>query len=155
MTATPPDVTTAVDRDTVSATAVVNASPERIFEYLRRPANHPELSGDGSVRGTTVGPEVLAAGDRFGMKMHIKLPYRVTSKVVEYEEGRRIAWCHFNGHRWRWQLEPAGEGRTTVTETFDLSTARIPAVLRLAGLPRKHKGNVAKSVRNLAAHFDA
>jgi len=150
------EVTTALDADTVSATAIVDAPAEVIFDFLRRPANHATISGDRSVRGTVVGPEVLGAGDRFGMSMRIVVPYRVTSKVVEFEDGRRIAWSHFYGHRWRWTLEPVDAGRTRVTETFDLSTAVAPFVLRLTlGLPRNHRGNVAKSVRNLAAHFEA
>jgi uncharacterized protein YndB with AHSA1/START domain len=146
-------VTTTVDRDTASATTVVDAPPGEVFDYLRRPANHAEISGDGSVRGTTTGPVVLGAGDRFGMRMRIGTSYRVTSQVVEYDEGRRIGWCHFFGHRWRWELEPLGDTRTKVTETFDLSTSKAPWVLRLVGLPRRHERNVAKSVGRVAARF--
>ena len=29
--------------------------------------------------------------------------------MVEFEEGRRIAWRHFAGHIWRYILEPLGE----------------------------------------------
>lgn len=146
-------VETTVTRDTVSATAIVDAPPEAVFEYVRRPANHAAISGDETVKGTRTGPEVLSLGDRFGMSMRLVVPYNVTSKVVEFEPGRRIAWCHFGGHRWRWELEPAGEGRCKVTETFDLSTARLPAALRVMGYPRGHERNVARSVANVAAHF--
>lgn len=149
----PTGVTTTCDRDTVSASIEVDASPTEVFDFVRRPANHPEISGDHSVRGTRVGPEVLGAGDRFGMEMKIGIPYRVTSKVQEFEQDTRIAWAHFNGHRWRWTVEPAEGGRTTVTETFDLSTARFPPALRLLGFPAKHELNVARSVANVAAHF--
>ncbi|GAB3929362.1 hypothetical protein GCM10029976_028870 [Kribbella albertanoniae] len=137
----------------VWATAVVGADPAEVFDFLRRPVNHSIVSGDRSVQGAMRGPEALAAGDRFGMSMRIGLPYRVTSKVVEFEQDRLIAWCHFFGHRWRWELEPVGPGQTKVRETFDLTTARIPAALRLLGLPRAHSGNVAKSVGNVAKHF--
>jgi uncharacterized protein YndB with AHSA1/START domain len=149
----PSEATTTVDRDTARATAIVDASPEAVFDFLRRPANHVEISGDRSVRGTIAGPESLSAGDRFRMRMRIKVPYRMTSKVVEFEQNRRIAWCHVGGHRWRWELEPAGEGRTRVTETFDLSTAKAPWALRLLRLPKGHERNVAESVRNVADHF--
>jgi uncharacterized protein YndB with AHSA1/START domain len=147
------EVTTTLDRDTVRATAVVDAPPEAVFDYLRRPANHPEISGDHSVRGATTGPEVLGAGDAFGMKMHIGAPYRVKCKVVEFEQDRRIAWCNFGRQRWRWELEPAAEGKTLLTETFDLSTALFPPALRLLGLPKGHQKNVASSVRNVVGHF--
>lgn len=147
------DVDTTLSRDSVSATAVVDASPEEVFEYVRRPANHAEISGDGTVKGTTVGPDVLSLGDRFGMNMRMGVPYRITSKVVEFEPGRRIAWCHVSGHRWRWEIEDAGDGRSKVTETFDLSTAKVPFLLRIMGYPKGHEKNVTGSVTNVVTHF--
>jgi uncharacterized protein YndB with AHSA1/START domain len=147
-------VTTHLDRDTVSATTIVDASPSEVFEFIRQPAHHGEISGDGTVQGVRVGPDRLGEGDRFGMRMKLfGLPYRVTSKVVEFEPDRLIAWCHIAGHRWRWLVEPADGGQTRVTETFDLSTARVPPALRLAGFPKRHEANVARSVANVAAHF--
>lgn len=146
-------VRTSIDRDTASATGVVAAPVAEVFDFIRRPANHAAISGDGSVQGETGGARVLGSGDRFGMKMRIGLPYQVGSKVVEFEENRLIAWAHFSGHRWRWQLEPLDDGRTRVTETFDLSTARLPIALRLVGLPKGHENNLRKSVANVIAHF--
>ena len=152
--ATDQDVTTTITEDTVSATGTVPASPEAVFDFLRRPANHSELSGDGTVKGSRTGDEELSMDSRFGMKMKVGVPYRVSSKVVEFEQDHLIAWCHFGGHRWRWELEPA-DGGTQVTETFDMSTAKFPPALRLAGYPKRHEDNVADSVRNLIAHFSA
>lgn len=150
----PEGVTIEMDRDTVSATTTVAAPPADVFDYIRRPANHDAISGDESVKGTNVGPDVLGDGDRFGMKMKMYgLPYKITSKVVEFQQGTRIAWCHMSGHRWRWELEPTPEGETRVTETFDLSTAKVPAMIRLMGYPKNHRPNVARSVANVAAHF--
>ena len=40
-------------------------------------------------------------------------------------------------------------------ETFDLSTARFPPGLRLVGFPKRHEANVARSVANVAAHFES
>jgi uncharacterized protein YndB with AHSA1/START domain len=147
------EVETVIEGDRVGATGVVDAPPEEVFDYLRRPANHAEISGDHSVRGVVSGPQVLGPGDRFGMRMRIGLPYRVRSRVVELEPDRRIAWAHFGGHRWRWELEPAGEGKTRLTETFDMSTSVFPQALRLMGYPARHEPNVASSVRNVIAHF--
>lgn len=144
---------TTVTKDTASATAVVAAAPEALFDFVRRPGNHAALNGDGTVRATVAGPEVLGAGDKFGMKMKMGVPYRIKSKVVEFEENRRIAWCHFGGHRWRWEFEPLDDGRTRVTETFDMTTAKVPPMLRLMGYPKGHKDNVAKSVDQLVARF--
>ena len=152
----PDGVTIEMDRDTVAATTTVDATPAEVFDYIRRPANHGAISGDESVQGTAIGPEVLAEGDRFGMRMKMYgLPYKVTSKVVEFQQGTRIAWCHLGGHRWRWELEDAPGGGTRVTETFDLSTAKVPVAIRLMGFPKGHRANVARSVANVATHFAA
>jgi len=145
-------VTTLLTQDRVSATGIVPAPPEAVFEFLRQPANHATLSGDGTVKGVSSGDVALELGSKFGMKMKVGVPYRVSSKVVEFEDDRLIAWCHFGGHRWRWQLEPV-DGGTKVTETFDMSTAKFPPALKVAGYPKRHQDNVAGSVRNLIAHF--
>ncbi len=150
--ATDQDVTTTTTEDTVAATGIVPATPAAVFDFLRRPANHSELSGDGTVKGSRTGDDELSMDSRFGMKMKVGVPYRVSSKVVEFEQDHLIAWCHFGGHRWRWELEPV-DGGTQVTETFDMSTAKFPPALRLAGYPKRHEDNVADSVRNLIAHF--
>src|SRR5262245_58013123 len=131
--------------DTVSASADVSASPHEVFEFLRRPANHAEISGDDSVRGTVTGPEALAMDDRFGMHMKVGVPYRITSKVVEFVPDQRIAWCHFGGHRWRWEVAP-DDGGTRVRLTYDQSTAKFPPMLRLLGYPGRHQKNVEQSV---------
>lgn len=151
----PAGVTTVVDGDTVSATAIVDATAADVFDFLRRPENHAKLSGDGSVRSSMAGPELLGLDDRFGMQMHVVVPYRIKSRVLEFEQDRRIAWAHFAGHRWRWELEPLTGEQTRVTETFDQSTARFPPALRAIGYPGRHESNVARSVANLAAHFVA
>jgi hypothetical protein len=151
----PEGVTTSITDNSVSATAVVDAPPPVIFEFLRRPKNHPLISGDESVRGNISGPELLEPGSRFGMSMKVGVPYRISSKVVEFDQDRLIAWCHLSGHRWRWQLEPAGTGRTRVTETYDQSTAKVPFLLRAIGYPKRHESNVANSVANVAAHFSS
>ena len=115
------------DDMTASATAHVDATAEQVFDFIRRPANHAEISGDGSVKADRHGAEVLSrVGDRFGMSMKMYgLPYRITNKVVEYEEGTRIAWCHPGKHRWRWEVQPVATGGCTVTDTFDMSTSPL------------------------------
>lgn len=149
----PEGVTVDQDRDTVSATTVVPAPPAEVFDFIRRPANHPLISGDATVKGTTSGPELLGEGDRFGMSMKLGVPYRMSSQVKEFVHGTKIAWAHIGGHRWRWELEPTAEGQTKLTETFDLSTAKVPPALRLVGFPGRHEGNVARSVANVRDHF--
>lgn len=147
------DIETTVTKDIARASGMVKADAAAIFDFIRRPANHTVLSGDGTVKGNLAGPESLGPGDRFGMKMKLGVPYRITSKVVEFEEGRKIAWAHFGGHVWRWELEPQADGTTRVTETFDLSPAKAPFLLRVAGYPKRHGPNVSGSLAKLQAHF--
>lgn len=143
------------DNLTASASATVAASAADVFDFIARPANHAEISGDESVKGERHGPERLTAeGDQFGMRMKMYgLPYRITNTVMEYEDGRKIAWCHPGKHRWRWEIEPIDGSSCTVTETFDMSTSPAKPVLRLMGYPKRHESNVEKSVANVAAHF--
>jgi hypothetical protein len=150
----PEGVTVEVGRDTVSATTTVEATPAEVFDFVRRPANHPTISGDATVKGANVGPEVLGEGDRFGMSMkQLGVPYRITSKVVELVQGSKIAWRHAVGHTWRWEVEALPEGGSKVTETYDQSTAKVPPALRLLGYPARHTDNVARSVANVRDHF--
>jgi hypothetical protein len=148
----PTGVTVTSDRNSISASIDVDASAAVAFDLICRPADHPAISGDGTVKGTRVGPDKLGAiGETFGMSMKLfGLPYRISSTVKEFEPGRSIAWAHFGGHRWRWQVQPTGDDTCRVTETFDLSTSRGAAGLRLAGFPARHRDNVARSVANLA-----
>lgn len=140
---------------TASATAHVDATAEEVFDFVRRPANHAEISGDGTVQGDRHGSDALGAeGEKFGVSMKMYgVPYRMTNTVVEYEEGRRIAWCHPGKHRWRWELEPAATGGCNVTETFDMSPSPVRAVLKLLGFPGRHQANLDRSVANVAKHF--
>lgn len=147
-------VTTDLHDETVSATGVVDASAKDVFDFIRRPANHAQISGDSTVRANFSGPETLGPNSRFGMSMRFGLPYRITSKVVEFDEDRVIAWCHFSGHRWRWELEPIADGTTRLTETYDQSTAKVRFMLKVMGYPKRHRANVARSMANVVAHFD-
>lgn len=124
----------------VATTATVHASAGRIFALLTDPAKHPLIDGSGTVLSVrdAPSPERLELGSRFGMDMKFGLPYRVTNKVVEYESDRLIAWCHFAGHRWRWELHPIDEDTTEVTETFDWSTAPAGPLLMLLGYPKRN-----------------
>ena len=117
----------------VAGTRIVPAPAEDIFELLASPARHPELDGSGTVRevrGRRT-PERLSLGATFGMQMRWGAPYKILNQVVEFEEGRRIAWRHFAGHIWRYILEPLGPDTTQVTEQFDPTNSRAPRVLKV------------------------
>jgi uncharacterized protein YndB with AHSA1/START domain len=135
----------------VSGTRVVNAPASEIFALLTDPSQHPRIDGSGTVRAVRPGgPQRLTLGAKFGMDMQIGAPYKILNTVVEFEQDRLIAWRHFNGHRWRWQLEPLDDGQTRVTETFDWSTARIPLLISLSPFPRSNRQGIEKSLARLA-----
>lgn len=134
----------------VSVTRTIDAPADKIFELLVDPAKHPLIDGSGSVQASRIsGSDRLALGATFGMNMRIGLPYRVTNTVVEFDEGRLIAWRHFFGHRWRWALTPIDEKTTEVTESFDWSTARAPFLLELGKMPGRNKQSIVKSLDRL------
>jgi uncharacterized protein YndB with AHSA1/START domain len=133
----------------VSTTRVIPADRQAIFDVLADPAMHPVIDGSGTVREAREGnPDRLHEGARFGMDMKAGPSYRITNTVVEFEEGRRIAWRHFHGHRWRYELEDV-DGGTKVTETFDWSTARSKLALELAGFPRRNLRGMERTLERL------
>ncbi|MGI9092366.1 MAG: SRPBCC family protein [Mycobacteriales bacterium] len=136
----------------VSESVVVNAPAQRIFDVLADPRRHHEVDGSGSVQQSVSGPQRLELGSTFGMSMRLGISYRVTNRVVEFEDGKLIAWRHFAGHRWRYELEPVDDASTRVTETFDYSTisggrARI---LELLGFPERNRRGITQTLDQLA-----
>jgi len=132
----------------ISVSRTIAAPAERIFDVLADPAMHARIDGSDTVLDSTEGQPRLRLGARFGMKMRIAVPYNISNEVVEFEEGRRIAWRHFGHHIWRYELEPV-EGGTLVTETFDWSTARIPKLIELVGYPKKHPESMRRTLERL------
>ena len=138
----------------VSVSRVIDASPADIFAVLTDPLQHPVIDGSGMVKGENFGPDRLTdVGDEFGMKMSFSgIPYRIKNTVKEYEENELIAWSHFGGHRWRYELEKV-DGGTKVTETFDWSTSTTPRVIELMGYPKKHPANMEATLERLDEHL--
>lgn len=102
-----------------SARIKISAPVSKIFEIIANPALHPKIDGSNSVKSVNWGPERLSLGARFGMKMHLGVPYRITNRVVEFEEGKVIAWRHLGRWIWRYELEEISPTETIVTESFD------------------------------------
>jgi uncharacterized protein YndB with AHSA1/START domain len=107
----------------VSASRTVVAAPETIFELIADPAQQPRWDGNDNLSQAAPGQRVRAVGDVFAMTNtggNVR-----ENHVVEFEEGRLIAWKPSDvgeppaGHMWRWQLEPTQQGETRVTHTYD------------------------------------
>ena len=134
-----------------SASVVIPATAQAIFDILADPAMHPRIDGGGTVHAPLRGnPSRLSPGARFGMSMRRVAPYPIRNTVVEWDEPRLIAWRHFGGHRWRYVLVPV-EGGTRVTETFDWSTSLRPRFIERAGYPRRNLRGMAATLDRLAA----
>ena len=111
------------DQQVVSATREIAASAELIFELIAEPARQPRWDGNDNLAEAPPGQRVRAVGDVFTMtttKGNVR-----ENHVVEFDEGRRIAWQPAEpameppGHLWRWELEPIDSTRTRVTHTYD------------------------------------
>jgi uncharacterized protein YndB with AHSA1/START domain len=107
----------------VSASREVAAPSERIFELIAEPSQQPRWDGNDNLTEAAPGQRVRTVGDVFAMtttKGNVR-----ENHVVEFDEGRRIAWKPAEpgqeppGHLWRWELEPLDESRTRVIHTYD------------------------------------
>lgn len=135
----------------VSVERRIGAPANIIFDILANPARHSEIDGSGTVVAARSGEsQRLELGSRFNMNMKMFVPYRMTSKVVEFIEDRLIAWAHFGGHRWRYTLEPDGD-YTVVTEIFDWSCAAVPWFIEAAGYPNRHPKSMRATLERLEA----
>ena len=106
-----------------SASREVAACAERIFERIADPAQQPRWDGNDNLAEAAGGQRVRVLGDVFSMTTTSGKVRE--NHVVEFEEGRCIAWKPAEpgqeppGHLWRWELEPIEPARTRVTHTYD------------------------------------
>ena len=137
----------------VSAERVVAAGAAEVFELVADPAQQPRWDGNDNLDAADPGQRVRAVGDVFRMRT-TKGNVR-ENHVVEFEEGRRIAWrpaepgAEPPGHLWRWELEPVDDGRTRVTHTYDWT--RLTDEQRLPRARATTADRLQASVDRLAA----
>jgi len=118
------DVSSHSDSETiVSASRDIAAPAEEIFELIANPSEQPQWDGNDNLAEAPAGQRVRAVGDVFVMTLtrgNVR-----ENHVVEFIEGRRIAWRPAEpglpppGHLWRWELTPIDASRTHVTHTYD------------------------------------
>lgn len=106
-----------------TASREIAADAATIFELIADPSQQPRWDGNDNLSSAAPGQRVRAVGDVFEMT---NSSGRVRENhIVEFEEGRLIAWRPAEpgkrppGHLWRWELEPLDESRTRVTHTYD------------------------------------
>ena len=107
----------------VSASREVHAAPDHIFEMIADPTRQPEWDGNENLSHAIDGQRVRAVGDVFAMSLTMGAVRE--NHVVEFVEGRRIAWKPAEpgkppvGHLWRWEVDPVDGDRSRVTHTYD------------------------------------
>ncbi len=120
----------------VSAEREIAAPAAQLFELIADPAQQPRWDGNDNLAQAAPGQRVHAVGDVFTMTLTLGVTRE--NHVVEFEEGRRIAWLPAepgqepSGQLWRWELEPLGPTRTRVTHTYDWSKLTDPKRLQRA-----------------------
>jgi uncharacterized protein YndB with AHSA1/START domain len=115
-----------MDTEKVARASVDVAAPaDRIFELIADPSQQPQWDGNDNLAEAADGQRVHGVGEVF--LMSITQGGVRENHVVEFEEGRRIAWRPSEpgspppGHLWRWELEPLDATHTRVTHTYDWS----------------------------------
>lgn len=109
---------------------MIAAPPETIFELIADPAQQPRWDGNDNLDHAVEAERLRAVGDVF--RMHNTSGKTRENHVVEFQEGRLIAWQPASpgkdpaGHLWRWELEPREDGTTRVTHTYDWSRLTDP-----------------------------
>jgi uncharacterized protein YndB with AHSA1/START domain len=115
----------------VSASREIAAGPGPIFELIADPSQQVRWDGNDNLAEASPGQRVRQVGDVFTMTLTHDGAIR-ENHVVEFDEGRRIAWMPSEigqerpGHLWRWELEPVGAARTRVTCTYDWTRLTDP-----------------------------
>jgi uncharacterized protein YndB with AHSA1/START domain len=140
------------DPRVVSHERIVDAPAEQVFALIAEPAAQPTWDGNDNLLTAAEGQRVRGVGDVFVTSLTSGGVRE--NHVVEFEEGRRIAWCHFAKARWRYRLTPIATG-TTVTETFDWSGSSLPVRLFIerTGFPKGNAKAISKTLVRLQQRF--
>ena len=107
----------------VTASREVRAAASRIFERIADPSLQPAWDGNDNLANAADGQRVRSVGDVFSMTL-TRGSVR-ENHVVEFVEGRRIAWKPAEpgqapvGHLWRWEVTPIDDDRSLVVHTYD------------------------------------
>ena len=107
----------------VRASREIAAGAEEIFALIADPSLQPRWDGNKNLVEASEEQRIRGIGDVF--RMTITTGGVRENHVVEFVEGRCVAWCPSDpgqqpaGHLWRWELRPVSESHTEVTHTYD------------------------------------
>lgn len=137
----------------VSTSRDIKADNALIFDLLADPSQQPRWDGNDNLSQAEPGQRVRAVGNVFTMRL-TRGSLR-ENHVVEFEEGRVIAWRPAEvdgdpiGHLWRWELEPMQDSLTRVTHTYDWT--QLTDESRIARAEWTTADRLAASLDRLAA----
>jgi uncharacterized protein YndB with AHSA1/START domain len=143
------------EQKVVQAQGVIAAPAAAVFEQIAEPARQPAWDGNDNLARAGDGDRVRKVGDVFvmfttkGRERH--------NHVVEFEEGRLIAWRPAEpgkepaGHLWRWELRPLSTEETEVTHTYDWT--QLTDDSRMARARATTSDRLRASIDRLAALF--
>ena len=144
--------------DVVTVERVIPAPAAAVFALLSDAHRHPDIDGSGTVREARGKPEPLTLGSEFGMSMKWFVPYAMKSRVIEFEQDRRIAWQTIPaypltdriaaGRIWRYELEPV-EGGTLVRESWDITQEKPLTKPLVRNLGDKTRENMARTLERI------
>ena len=142
-----------------TASRVIPAPAQVLFDLVADPAQHPAFDGSGTVKASPAPSSKVGLGDTFGMSMRMYIPYKMVNTVVEYEEGRRFAWTPaLDGPAfiargigpviWRYEFEEV-EGGTLVTETWDPTRSKQRRIYGIVGMERHIQPSIERTLERL------
>ncbi len=111
------------EQRTASSELEISVPAAKIFKFIADPSRHPQFDGNDNLAHADQGQRIDRVGQSFTMEL--TSGQRRVNTVVEFEEGRLIAWKPAPvdeeppGHLWRWELEPIDDVTTLVRHTYD------------------------------------
>lgn len=144
----------------ITASRIVDASSDAIFDVLSNPEKHAQIDGSGMVQSDEKTDRITAVGQVFTMNMFwdkLGGDYRTDNHVVGFDENKLLAWKTADsgqkpaGWEWVWELEPQGPDSTNVSVTYDWSSVTDKDVLKKISFPVVEQESLEESLGNLAS----
>jgi hypothetical protein len=144
-----------------TVTATVHAPAAVVFDLLATPHRHHQADASGMVGADEDDLPITKTGQVFRMNMTGNgdgrtVEYQTDNHVTAFTPNRAIGWAvaPSNGEplgwTWRWDLEPDGDDRTTVSLTYDWTATSVENREKY-GLPAFGVEELTASVKLLEA----
>lgn len=147
-----------MSENSMSASRVIDAPADAIFDVLSLPSRHRQIDGSGTVVSGD-DQRITRVGQVFVMNQngeHMGGDYVMENTVTGYDQNKLLAWRpkpqgeELEGWEWIWALEPQGPDSTLVTETYSWEHA-TPEARKAVSFPLFEQGALEHSLERLAA----